>query len=215
MGLTDLPGMDLRSQGIGDFSPQIMDPRAIQSVAAATEGGSGGAGALSQGFDALSAGLGIGQSATQAILQFLRARQAAKLSRDLSKFFRRESYPVIGQLVGLPAVEGKGGFGAQPMDPLVALSQQLLRSPPQYTDEDIEAMETAQRSLNPRLRALSGPATGRSLTAALLPPTRYWESVLQPAMEALAANLGIRQQAAAAGAARRGERYRLAAGMVR
>lgn len=145
------------------------------------------------------------------LLQALDARDAALLSRRITRGLRNEVRPVLGELVGLPAVGGKGGYPEIPVLPAIETAQQLLRSPRTYTDQEIQSMQASQRLMSPRFRSLAGPATGAALSRALPPPQNVWETTVAPKLQALAANALLRRQAAARAAQFRNARYLTAA----
>ena len=183
--------------------------------AAAGQAGAGTAAAAGGGMFGPMAAFGFGmnmaQNLTEGLINLIRGREELKFSRRISRGLRREIRPALGELIGLPAVTAKGGFGEHPVSSQVAIAQALLRAAPQYSEGDIAKMRAAQSMLNPRFRSITGPATGTTLARSLVPPTRYWEEVLQPRMSALGANLAARQRGALAASAFRNARYRLAA----
>lgn len=185
---------------------------------AAGAGVGGGAGAAAGGLGGLTAGAGIAgasaglvSSILGPLLQALNAREAASLSRSITRGLRHEVRPVLGELVGLPAVPGKGGYEEIPVLPAIETAQHLLRTPKVYSDKEIQSMQMAQRLLNPRFRALAGPATGASLASALPAPQDVWKTTVFPKLQAQAANALLRRQAASKAAQFRNARYMTAA----
>lgn len=193
----------------------LIAPTAGASAAAGVGGLSGLAGTVEPGvgIGGLASLAGASASVTgsvlSAIFQALDARDQAQLAREISRGLRLEAIQGLQELTGLIEVPGKGGIVGGPPLPAISTAQRLLRSPRTYSDQEIRHMQAARRLLNPRLRSLTGPATGASLARALPAPSNIWETVVAPRIEAEAANRALRQRAAAAASQFRNLRFRI------
>lgn len=196
--------------GIGGALGTIGGAQAGLSAAGASANAGGGSGIGAAGAMGIaSAASGMTSSLLTAIFQGLEAHRQASLGRDISKSLRREAVPWLRRLTGLVERPGKGGVVGGEAEPAVLAAQQMLRSPRTYSEQEIRSMQAARRLMSPRFRALAGPATGATLARALPAPSNVWETVVQPRMEAEAANALLGMRGAGAASAFRNLRFKL------